>query len=127
MDQAGKTNPKLTVEQAKQLLSANQIEVLLGCIPADSPLPAAELDLLDLGGTIDGLGLERALADDLGNRVREAGKHVAGGSLKDACRDLSGLSRKIAEQAEKGKLPVAQAAVLGHARRRRLGTARLLS
>ena len=53
-DQAGK---KLTFEQALQLLSVNQIEVALGCIRADSPLPDAEIDLLELGQTVAGLGV----------------------------------------------------------------------
>ena len=115
LDQAGKNNPKLTVYQAEQLLAANQIEVLLGCIPASSTAPAAEVALLELGATIDGLGLEKGLADDLGNRVRETSKKVADGKTGDACHQLGDLSKKIAEQAVKGKLTAAQAAELNAA------------
>jgi hypothetical protein len=115
MDQAGKKNPKLTFEQASQLLSANQIEAALGCIEADSPVPAAELHLLELGRTIDGLEVERGTADELGNRVREVGKQLAVGKLDDSCRHLAELSKKIEQLAQRDKLSAAQAAQLGDA------------
>jgi hypothetical protein len=114
MDSALQKNPKLTVDEARQLLSANQIEVLLGCIPADSPAPAAESDLLDLGATIDRMEIDQGLADDLGNRVREIGKQVATGHFDQACHQLSDLSKKIADSTggKKPKLTAAQAALL---------------
>ena len=127
MDQAGKKNPRLTFEQAAQLLSANQIEALLGCIEADSPVPAAELHLLELGRTIDGLDVDNGTADELGNRVREAGKQLAVGKLDESCRHLAGLSKKIAELAEKGKLTAAQAATLADGGRGDQRRARLLT
>ena len=52
------------------------------------------------------------MADDLGNRVREASKALAGGNLDAACKQLSDLTKKIGEQASKGKLTSAQAAQL---------------
>jgi GH35 family endo-1,4-beta-xylanase len=114
MDQAGKNNPKLTVEQAEQLLSANQIEALLGCIGIDSGVPAAEHGLLELGATIDGLAIDKPLADELGNRVREIGKQVAGGHADQACHQLSDLSKKIADSAaaKKPRLTADEAALL---------------
>jgi hypothetical protein len=42
---------KLTTAQAHQLLSVNQIEALLGCIPAGSPAPAAPAQAAILQGT----------------------------------------------------------------------------
>ena len=112
LDQAGKNNPKLTVEQAHQLLYANEIEINLGCLDAGSPVPAAEHDLLDLGQTIDGLGIKKAVADDLGNSVREANEHLAQGKLANACHDLSDLTKKINNDQHKGQLTPAQAAQL---------------
>jgi beta-glucosidase len=113
LDQAGKNNPKLTVAQAEQLLYANEIEINLGCLDPASPVPKAERDLLELGATIDGLGLEKGVADDLGNRVREASKQLAQGKLDQSCKQLSDLAKKIDEQARKGKLTPAQQALLG--------------
>ena len=94
------------------LLYANEIEVDLGCLDAASPVPQAEHDLLELGATIDGLGLDKPVADDLGNRVREASKALPGGKLDTACKQLSDLAKKIGEQERKGKLTSAQAAQL---------------
>ena len=94
IDQAGKKDPKLTVAQAQQLLSVNQIETLIGCLPAGSPIPKAESDLLDLGAVIDGLSIDKGLADDLGNRVEEAGKQLAVGNVDAA---LSSAGRPIQE------------------------------
>ena len=85
--------------------------MLLGCIPAGSPLPSAEQSLLELGQTIGDFDLDKAVAADLSGRVRDAGKDVATGNVKNACRDLSGLSKAISAQAAKGKLSAAQAAV----------------
>jgi FIMAH domain len=112
LDQAGKNNPKLTVDQAHILLYANEIEVDLGCLDGASPVPQAEHDLLDLGATIAGLALDKPVADDLGNRVREAGKTLARGNLDAACKQLSDLTKKIDDYAGKGKLTSAQAAQL---------------
>jgi hypothetical protein len=112
LDQAGKNNSKLTIEQAHTLLYANEIEIDLGCLDATSPVPKAEHDLLDLGQTIDGLGLDKPVGDDLGNRVREASKSLAAGKLDKACQQLSDLTKKIGEQAANGKLTSAQAAQL---------------
>jgi len=114
VDQSGKNNGKLTVAQAEQLLSVYQIEVLLGCIPADSPNPQAQVDLLELGAGIDGLGLDAGLANDLGNRARETGKQLAVGNLAGTCSQLNGLSNKVDTEAGKKnpKLTAAQAAWL---------------
>ena len=64
--------------------------------------------MLDLGQTIGDFGLDKAVAADLLGRVRDAGKDVATGNVKNACRDLSGLSKAIAAQAAKGKLSAAR-------------------
>jgi beta-glucosidase len=116
LDQAGKTNPKLTVAQAELLVEyANVIETHLGCLDPGSPVPQAEIDLLQLGQTIDGMGLDKGLADDLGNRVRETSKQLARGALGPACGQLGALSANITEQAGTGKLTPAQATELGDA------------
>jgi hypothetical protein len=112
LDQAGKNNAKLTVEQAEQLLEANEIEIDLGCLDAGSPVPQAERDLLELGATIDALGLDKPVADDLGNHVREASKQLAQRKLADSCRQLSDLTARIDEQQRKHKLTSGQAAQL---------------
>src|SRR5262249_21931047 len=122
-DDALTGSPAMTVAQAVQLLSANQIEALLGCIPAGSPAPAAEQDLLELLGTIDGMGLAGPVAvdpagrarGDLGGGVRALGGDVVAGDLGGACRSLAGLSNKVADYQRKGKLSAAQAATLGGA------------
>jgi endoglucanase len=103
LDQAGKKDPKLTVAQAQVMLYANQILMSLGCLDAASPVPVVEHDLLVLGETIDSMGLDKPVADDLGNRVREASKHLAQGKSGETCKDLSKLSAKIAEFENKGK------------------------
>jgi hypothetical protein len=115
LDEESGPKPKLTVAQAEQLLSANQIEALLGCIPPGSPAPAAERDVLELLGTIDGLGAERHVADDLSRRAGEVGRRVMDGNARDACRSLADLSRKVADLRSHGKLTAPQAATLGAA------------
>jgi hypothetical protein len=110
-DQAGAGKPKLTIAQAEQLLSANQIEALLGCKPS----PAAEQDVVELLGTIAGMGLDKPVADDLDGQVREIGKHVVEGNAKDSCHSLADLSKKIGDLRSQGKLTAAQAATLGDA------------
>ena len=89
----------------------NQIEALLGCIPAGSSRPAAEHDLLALMQTVDGLDLDEPVGDDLGNRVREIGEQVAGDE-KNTCHSLADLSKTIGELKAKGKLTAAEASTL---------------
>ena len=95
-----------------QLLSANQIEALLGCIPADSTRPAAEADLLTLMQTIDTLRLDKDVANDLGNRARHVAQQVAKRDDKNACHEVSDLSKQIADLKKKGKITAAQAGTL---------------
>jgi beta-glucosidase len=112
LDAAGKNNPALTVEQAQALLYAYEIEIDLGCLAADSPVPQAEHDLLDLEQAIDSLGLKKGVTDDLGNAVANASEHLAQGNLSVSCHDLSVVTTKINDYAEHGKLTTAQAAQL---------------
>ena len=116
IDEAGKDKPRLTFAQAQQLLSANQIEALLGCIPAGSTRPAAEHDLLALMRTIDGFGLDKPVANDLGNHARQAGQQIADRRRQGTpATSSSELSKKIADLKKKGKLTAAQAATLDDA------------
>jgi hypothetical protein len=115
IDQAGVGGSRLTLAQAGQLFSANQIEALLACIPAGSPAPAAEQDVLDLVGTIAGMGLDKPVADDLDRRARDVGEDVVDGSADDSCRSLGDLAKKIADLRSHGKLSTTQAATLGAA------------
>ena len=93
----------------------NQIEALLGCIPAGSTRPDAEHDLLALMQAIDGLAVDKPVSNDLGNHARHAAQQVALRDDRHACHELSELSKKIAEQAKKGKLTATQAATLNDA------------
>jgi len=112
LDEAGKDKPGLTIAQAAQLLSANQIEALLGCIPAGSTRPAAEVDVLTLMQTIDTIGLDKDVANDLGNRARHVAQQIAKQDDPNACHELSDLSKQIADQKKNGKITAGQAATL---------------
>src|SRR5262249_36833867 len=108
-------SPVTTVAQAEQLLAANQIATLLGCIPADSKAPAADQGLLELLGTIDGTGLADAVTGELEGSVRDVGTQVVDDDQTGACRSLASISEKIADHGSNGRLPAAQAATLGGA------------
>jgi len=114
-DAAGKSDPRLTVAQAEAVLSAYQIEALLGCVSSASREPEAEHDLLTLSAAIDGLGLGKQVADDLGNRVRTIAKELPGGNRAASCRSLRNLSGRIADLERKGKLTAEQASTLRNA------------
>ena len=115
IDSAGVHNPKLTYVQAEQLLSVYQIEVLIGCIPATSPIPAAQIATLELGRMVNGFGLEDGTADGLRNEIRQVGKKLIGGQPKDICQQLAQLSKKIDDAAKKNKLTAGQATQLSGA------------
>jgi hypothetical protein len=114
IDGAGKPKPKLTIAQARQLLSVNQIEAALGCIAASSGRPAAENDVLTFIETVDGYGLTDPKGSDLAKRAREIGERVANDDRLDkACRGLDDLSKRIADVRKKNRLTAGQAATLG--------------
>jgi Peptidase family M1 domain len=112
IDELGKPKPRMSFGQGVQLLSVNQIEMLVGCIPSGSPLPEAELDVITLIHTIETLDLKDGLDHELTDLARQAGEQIVQGDAKHACHNLSDLSEKIAEQAKKGKLTSAQSATL---------------
>ena len=112
LNEAGKDKPRLTYAQADQLLSVNQIETLLGCLARGSTRPDAEHQVLELMRTIDVLGLEKSVANDLGNRARHVAQQIATQDDKHACKEAADFSDKVADLKRKGKLTAAQAAVL---------------
>ena len=90
-----------------------EIEILLGCIPADSPNPKAEGDLVDLMSTIGGMGLSKGEEDGLTNKAGDAAKQLADGHGDQACKKLAELAKKIADDTDKKNgLTAAQAATL---------------
>src|SRR4029079_4664181 len=110
---AGKPNPKLTIGQAHQLLSVNQIESALGCIPAGSDQSTAEHDILTFIETVDSFGLPDPTGNDLTNKARKIGQRIAHDDTHDnACHGLDELAKKIADNARKNKLTASQAAAL---------------
>jgi hypothetical protein len=112
LNEAGKDKPRLTYAQADQLLSVNQIETLLGCLARGSTRPDAEHQVLELMRTIDALGLEKSVANDLGNRARHVAQQIAAQDDKHACKEAADFSDKVADLKRNGKLTAAQAAVL---------------
>jgi hypothetical protein len=102
----------LTFAQAEQLLSANQIEALLGCIPAGSTAPAAEQASLELRATIAGMGLDKSTANDLDARLATIGQQVVNGNVNGACSSLSDLSNRVDALQSQHKLTAAQAGTL---------------
>ena len=115
LDEAGRDRPRLSFARAEQLLSANQIEALVGCIPRGSTRPNAEHDLLMLMQTIDGLAVDKTVANDLGNDARHVAQQVALRDDRNACRAASDYRDKIQEIRAKGKVTAAQAATLDDA------------
>ena len=112
LDHAGKG--ELSFDETATLLDAtNEIEILLGCVQADSPNPKAESDLVDLMSTIGGMGLSKGEEDGLTNKARDAAKQLADGHGDQACKKLAELANKIADDTDKKNgLTVAQAATL---------------
>jgi hypothetical protein len=114
LDHAGKGAGELSFDETVQLLDAsNSIEVLLGCVPASSPNPKAEDDLVALMSTIDGMSLSGGEANALTNKARDAAKQLVGGQGAQACQTLAALSTKIAnDTGKKNGLTASQAATL---------------
>ena len=127
LDQAAAASPGLTMDQAGQLLSVDVIEIELGCItPPDtgpwvSPqtigqafagdLQAAQGDLLDLAGTIDGFSLDQQTAAGLlDDAAAAADQTVAHGPA--ACDTLAALTKTITSDTRNGTLSADQAATL---------------
>jgi len=127
LDQAAAASPGLTMDQAGQLLSVDVIETELGCItPPDtgpwvSPqtigqafagdLQAAQGDLLDLAGTIDGFSLDQQTAAGLlDDAAAAADQTVAHGPA--ACDTLAALTKTITSDTRNGTLSADQAATL---------------
>ena len=100
IDGAGKPKPKLTFAQAHQLLSVNQIEALLGCIPAGSGAPdgRARHAHVDADGRqlrASGSGRQRPQR----TRPARSASSIAGDEKNDnACHGLDELSKKIADR-----------------------------
>jgi hypothetical protein len=112
IDEAGTENAKLLIAQAGAIvLAGNRIETALGCIPAGSPKPGAEQDVLALIGTINALALQNGTENDLRSSVRNIGKQLASDSVASACLTLGDLAKKIVDQTGKG-LNTTQAAQL---------------
>jgi hypothetical protein len=110
-DDVNTGNPALTFAQANGLLSANQIEAALGCIPAKSPAPAPEADTLALIQAIAAMSLGKgSTANVLDNEARTLGKDIVDGS--GACRDTADFAKLVADLGRQGKLTSAQAASL---------------
>jgi hypothetical protein len=114
LDHAGKGKGELSFDETAQLLDAtNSIEILLGCIPADSPNPQAENDLVALMSTIDQMGLTNGESDALTNKARDAAKQLVDGQADKACKTLAALTTKIADDTgKKNGLTSSQAASL---------------
>jgi len=116
----GKEKPGLTVAQATELVAAlNSVEWTAGCADADplTPRSQAEQDMLALVGTLNGMGLDKGLANDLRTTVRDAGKQIAEGTVPQTCKKLAELGKKIAEKTgKKNGLTTPQAAQLSAAR-----------
>jgi hypothetical protein len=115
IDDAGNNKPKLTVAQAESIVAAaNQIETVRSCLPAVSPKPGAEQDVLALIGTVDGMGLDNGFSNGLESDIANIGGNVVGGP--DACKPLGNLATKIgANIGKKNGLTAAQAATLNTA------------
>lgn len=107
----------LSFAEAVQLLdAANAIESEVGCIPAGSPRPAAEDDLIRLMQTIAGMGLAKPEADGLTGMARDAARRLVGGPISDVCTKLAALSARIAhDTGKKDGLTSAQASTLSSA------------
>jgi Asp-tRNA(Asn)/Glu-tRNA(Gln) amidotransferase A subunit family amidase len=120
LDEAGQERPRLTLAQAESLVATlNDVEGSLGCNDDDALVPKAqaEQDVLALVGTVDGMPLDKALANDLRNTVRDAGKQLVHQPVANACRALADLGKKIADRTgKKNGLAAAQAATLEAAR-----------
>lgn len=103
-------------EMVQLLDAAYEIEGEVGCIPAGSPRPAAEDDLVGLMQTIAGMGLSRPEADGLTGMVRDAAKQLVGGPISQVCTKLAALSQRITHDTGKTNgLTAAQASILAAA------------
>jgi hypothetical protein len=127
LEQAAAASPGLSMDQAGQLLSVDGIETELGCITPPEPGPwvspqtigqafagdrqAAQVDLLDLAGMIDGFGLDQQITTGLLTDVAAAaGQTVSPGPA--ACDTLAALARTITTDMSNGGLSAGQAAAL---------------
>jgi len=107
----GSGDGELPFADALQLLDAtNTIEIVAGCIPQDSLLPAVQRNLVALMETIDGLDLSSGEESALLEKTEKAAQAAVRGS---PCVDLSKLTAKIAADTGKpNKLTAAQGAAL---------------
>ena len=110
-------NKGLSFAEAVRLLDgANAVGAALSCASAVPPKPAAVDDLVELLGTIDGMGLKKPEADGLFDKTREAAHAVVDGPSSKACQKLADLAAKIAaDTGKKDKLTAAQGATLSAA------------
>jgi hypothetical protein len=117
LDQAQKGPGGLSFAETIQLLDAtNAILRGQGCVPAGSPRPQAEDDLVTLMQTIVGMNLNKPESDDLTKRARDTAKNVVEGNPAVYCMTLSDLSAKIAaDTGKKNKLTAAQGTTLSAA------------
>ena len=108
---AAKEDPQVSIADAKNLVAAaNDIELSIGCFAPGSPRLGGEPKLLDLIETINSLGLNDAVATNLRNRARDAGKDLVDG--KNICKRLTDFHAVIAKMLNKGMLTAPQASQL---------------
>jgi len=111
---AGTDAGDLSFADAQQLLAAaNRVAATLGCLPAESSLPAVQRDLVELMQTIAGLGVGRGEANALQEKARRAADAAV-----DAppCATLDRLAAKIdADSDRPNRLTPAQGATLAAA------------
>ena len=115
----GGAKPQIMVAQAGGLTAgANGIESGLGCVDAGTPKARAELDVLGLIGTLDGIGGGKG---SLRSTIVSIGKGLPGHTVSSACRKLTGLTKALGGEAGKKGLSGSAASQL------QSGTARISS
>ena len=99
-EQVGGRNAKLTIDQARAFAqAANRIETVLGCLATTSPIPEAEQRLLAIIARIDVAAIDGQTRTDLEKPLSDAGKQLAEGETKSACKKLGSFVEKTSQEA----------------------------
>jgi hypothetical protein len=115
LDNAGLNGLSYT-EAVQYLDASNRVGALLGCTTAVPPTPAALDHVVQLMGTIAGMGLTASEASSLTSLTREIGKKLVDHQAFQACKKVGDLRARIAaDTGVAGKLTAAQGATLAAA------------
>jgi hypothetical protein len=99
-EQVGGRNAKLTIDQARAFAqAANRIETVLGCLTTTSPIPEAEQRLLAIIARVDVAVIDGQARIDLEKLLSDAGKQLAEGDTKSACKKLGSFVEKTSQEA----------------------------